>query len=340
MPQQLQTKKVHIEILRIIAAFFVIVNHTNSIIFLNSQPSPLWFTSLAYFFASKTAVPVFVMIMGAVLIDKQDNLSKYIARISRIAVVTAFFSVVAYAFNGGGLSAKNVIKQILNSSNEPYWYLYLYLGLLLILPFMQKLAQVLSKKDIQILILVTLVAGGILPMLKAVGLTVHTSFYDGILSPYIGMVFAGYYIEKYANITKKSAVWAAAGFVAMIAVQTALTFKTYNSKGGADYLWLDNVKFVTVTFTAVCLYVVVKYILGQAKIGVKATKVMCYIGSLTFGIYLMGDFFKVVFAPLYTALSGYLPAMAAVVIYEIAIFAAAAVVTAVLKFIPIVKKLI
>ena len=43
---------------------------------------------------------------------------------------------------------------------------------------------------------------------------------------------------------------------------------------------------------------------------------------------------------LYTALSGYLPAMAAVVIYEIAIFAAAAVVTAVLKFIPIVKKLI
>ena len=127
--------------LRILAAFFVIVNHTNSSIFLSTEPSPVWFASISYFFTSKIAVPVFVMIMGALLLDKEDNLKKYLSRILRIVAATAIFTVIMHLVSGGGLSAKAIINQVLASSHTPYWYLYMYIGLLIILPVMQKMAK-------------------------------------------------------------------------------------------------------------------------------------------------------------------------------------------------------
>lgn len=44
---------VFIEMLRIFACFLVIVNHTNSTIFLQSAPSVTWFLSLTYFLYQK-----------------------------------------------------------------------------------------------------------------------------------------------------------------------------------------------------------------------------------------------------------------------------------------------
>ena len=37
-----------IDVLRVIACFLVIVNHTNSWIFLNLTPSPTWYASLTF----------------------------------------------------------------------------------------------------------------------------------------------------------------------------------------------------------------------------------------------------------------------------------------------------
>lgn len=43
------------DILRILACFLVIVNHTNSEVFLGMNPSLTWALSLAYFYFSKIA---------------------------------------------------------------------------------------------------------------------------------------------------------------------------------------------------------------------------------------------------------------------------------------------
>lgn len=67
------SRQVHIEFLRIVAAFLVIVNHTNSRIFLARAPSATWFASVTYFFICKIAVPLFLMIMGALLLEKHDT---------------------------------------------------------------------------------------------------------------------------------------------------------------------------------------------------------------------------------------------------------------------------
>jgi len=333
-------KKIYIEFLRIMAAFLVIVNHTNSRIFLNTQPSALWVGSISYFFISKIAVPVFLMIMGAVLLDKQDGFKKYIGRVLRIIVVTAFFAVLAYLTGGGGFSARTVVREIINSSTEPYWYLYLYIGLLIILPVMQKMAKSLDKKDIQLLLFAALAVGGIVPMLEFIGFGVHKAFLYGAISPYIGMVFAGYYIEKYMDITAKKAGTAALMLVLLTLAQVLVSYKAYRTYSGVDYLWLDNAGFIPITASAICAYIIVKYIFEKIEIGSKASDFICFAGGLTFGIYLMGDFFKSAVEPVYNSLAGLMPDMLAMVIYEIAIFVLTAAAVAVIKLIPIVKKFI
>lgn len=70
-------RKVYLDFLRILACFLVIVNHTNSDIFLNSSIGITWFVSITYFFICKIAVPLFVMISGAVLLGKKDSYKKY-----------------------------------------------------------------------------------------------------------------------------------------------------------------------------------------------------------------------------------------------------------------------
>ncbi len=67
---------IYFDILRIIACFLVIVNHTNSSVLLSEKPSLIWFVSLTYFFVCKIAVPIYFMISGALLLKKSDDFKK------------------------------------------------------------------------------------------------------------------------------------------------------------------------------------------------------------------------------------------------------------------------
>ena len=73
-----KTKTAYLELLRIIACFFVIVNHTSSGIFLSRTPNDkTWWVSVTYFFACKVAVPIFLMISGTLMLGKIDDYKKY-----------------------------------------------------------------------------------------------------------------------------------------------------------------------------------------------------------------------------------------------------------------------
>lgn len=87
----------YIELLRIIACFLVIVNHTNSVIFLNNTPHvPLWWYSVGIFLLSRIAVPIFIMITGATILSKRENYKKSLKRVFRVigAVIIFFFNIL------------------------------------------------------------------------------------------------------------------------------------------------------------------------------------------------------------------------------------------------------
>ncbi|MBQ5649328.1 MAG: acyltransferase family protein, partial [Clostridia bacterium] len=95
-----KSRECFLDILRIIACFCVIVNHTNSDVFLNTAPGSItWFVSLAYFFVSKIAVPVFFMISGYLLLGKIDSPKKSFQRIIRILAALIGCGVIYSIYN-------------------------------------------------------------------------------------------------------------------------------------------------------------------------------------------------------------------------------------------------
>ena len=109
-----KTKKVYLEIMRIIAVFFVIFNHTsNNGFFLFSLHPTNSLQFWLYLFISifcKFSVPLFFMISGALLLDdKKDSLKNYIKKRYlifllfslhfRLFIIFLIYIIISYLFH-------------------------------------------------------------------------------------------------------------------------------------------------------------------------------------------------------------------------------------------------
>lgn len=341
-------KKSYIEFLRIAACFLVIVNHTNSMIFLSTTPSPTWFASLTYFFVCKTAVPIFLMIMGALLLEKRDTPKKAASRVVRIVAVLLISSALCYLYygiQGGNLSKLNIVTffQIISqaSMSNAFWYLYLYLGLLCLLPLLQRMTAALGKRALEWLLFMTIGVMGALPLLSVAfpSFAIHPDFTAPLFSPYIGAVFCGYYIEHYVPNTKKVFGISLSLFVGTVAAQVFATFGLYQ-RDPSFYLQLDDRTFLPIMISAACFYLMARYVFSRVPFPTWLLKGVNWLGGLTFGIYLLGDLGIALLGGVYLQLSQQLPTMAAMILWELAIFAVCTAIAAVLKLIPGLRKLL
>ena len=338
------SKKIYIEFLRIVAAFLVIVNHTNSRIFLSLDPSPTWLCSLTYFFISKLAVPLFLFIMGALLLGKEDSPKKTRARLLRVFAVFFVGSLCYYIYyaqrSGAPLSVRKFLLDLPRvQSTNAFWYLYLYLALLCMLPILQTLTKALSTQQMKYLLFFSVGVLGTAPLISAFFPDFQLSGYftAGLIGPYIGQVLLGYFLERNIPL-KKIVFWSAlCSFILMIAFQVGGTFLLYQ-RDPSSYKALDNRILITTTASASAFYICVKYLFVRHTPRSWLAKAICRLGSLTFGIYLLADMVLRQSEPLYTMLSGYMHPLAAMVLWEVFIFAVCALVTAGLRLIPFLRK--
>lgn len=344
-PLSVQKKVPFLELLRLIASFCVIVNHTAPDVFLTSAPSAGWFISLFYFYASKIAVPIFLMITGYTLLDKQDDWKKAFSRFFRIGCTLVFFSALyftAYYLNGDfeRFSIVSFFGWILPGPiTNAYWYLYLYLGILLMMPFLQKLASVLKKEDFHIFFLCSGVLYSFWPIVVHYipKLTYCAYFSAPLFFGEIALLMLGCYLKRYGLPIKHLRLLSAIGFFACCLLNVVLTYFEYQRNGGTDYLFLDYYLHLPIVLESVCAFCFISTLSfreGNAKRIVS-------LGSLTFGIYLLSDLLNKHLKPVFLGLSELTgSALAALLPYELLIFAAAGVIAWVLRKIPVIKKLL
>ena len=340
-------RKTYIEVMRIIAAFLVIVNHTNSDVFLKMcEPQSLtWYLSLTYFYVSKIAVPVFFMIMGGLLLQKVDKPKKSVERVVRMLLVTLIFSVVYYVKdywnNLENINIVEFVRKIFTfRATNAFWYIYAYIGLLILLPLMQRMAQTFSKRATMYFVVLSMGVLGFIPLMEIFfKIRPHHYITDMFFPVHLGVVFMGYYIEKYMVINKKTFLTCLFSFVFLIAFQVVATDEFYN-KNSDSYLQLDNCKFLTVRLGALCFYVIFKYLSTVCTTKETVANALCYIGSLTFGVYLLSDMIIRSTKELYANLQLDCSIMVATIIWELLVFAMCCGITAVLKLIPGLKKLL
>lgn len=326
----MQEKKAYLECMRILACFLVFVNHTNSSIFLDTSPSPTWFLSVAYFFASKTAVPLFLLVSGALLLEKSDTPEKSAQRLLRTGLVLFVFSTGYYFFyawrKGTLLGLRDFLGKLLHGNiTNAFWYLYLYLAILCILPALQCMAKALDRRVLQWILVLSVGVLGAVPVAQIFLPEFYLSprFSQGLFSPFLGMVLWGYAIERYMPVTKARAGIAGALFLLLTALQTIATYLLFQ-RNPQNYLVLDNATYLPISASAACLYIIIKYAYTRFPLPEKVQKSVWGLGRLTFGCYLLGDAAINLTKPFFAFLKKYLHPLPAVFLWELVLFASCA----------------
>lgn len=290
-------RKYHIDILRILACFAVVFNHFDPGFFsFNHAPHgsiQYWLLmSLSVF--CKFAVPLFFMISGALLLKKEESISKlYARRVSKIAITLFVASICYFFFEKYALNSPNVdISTIYTDQTEYHlWYLYSYLALLISLPYLRSIAKDLTKNKIFYLSALYIFFRYLLPLIELL-FTNNTYHLNGrisgifICADIFFLPLLGYYIEN--NIEEKSitknrllGVWAC-NILSLLATMYANSL--INTTAGND-INQTYIGFFSST-NAIAIYLTAKKI-KLDKISNKFKKILLHLSSCTFGIYLV-----------------------------------------------------
>jgi len=154
----------YISVLRIVAIFLVILIHSSSG-YLNSND----FSSFDWSYAnwinsfSRFSVPLFVIISGALLLQKNESTGQfYKKRLLKIVppfifwtiiyLVYYFIRYIDFEYVGFPQVINIVLIRLKSGTNAHLWYLYMLIGLYLAIPFVRKIVGNCTKREIEIFI--------------------------------------------------------------------------------------------------------------------------------------------------------------------------------------------
>lgn len=343
-----KTKKVYIEMLRCIAIFLVIFNHTgiNGFqLYARTGNEILYAIYLAFSIVCKIAVPIFFMISGALLLNKEESIKElYKKRVLRIVIVIIFASFFQYIwemkndFNIFDFFKTIYSKNIVSS----YWFLYAYLGFLITLPFMRSLVKNMKKEYYYYLFALYIFYILVVPFIREItGIDLYSQVKLGIFTTNIIAPIAGYFCEnilKKEKINKKSIIIGTIIVIATIAIAELLTIleiRDTNNKRVQTYLSYGTILIATY------VYIFIKFIFENKKLPKFLEKIILTIGSCSFGIYLIErNIRSVIFEDMISALSPIIKSMPACIMTILTIILIGTIITMILKKIPYINKLL
>ena len=287
------------------------------------------------------------MISGVTLLKKEDSYKKNYIRFLKILISLVIFSFIYYIKDciatNSSISMINFFKLIYQKNiTNAFWYMYLYLGIILMIPIIQRMVSNFKKLDLKYFIFFSLVVCGSMPILNYYfPNTIYSSNFDLFLfNVYLGLIFTGYYIENYMKITKSKMIICVFIFVIFIVLNVFFTYMEY-LKNPDSYLFFDNRCFITITIPSICIFIIVKYLFNNKRkiinfisLGIKE------IGACTFTTYLLSDLLIELLAKEEIFLNGYLNPLISVIIYQITIFIVGIIISFILRRIPLIKKIL
>lgn len=351
---QTQKRETWLDVLRILSAFLVIVNHTNSRVFQGSDPAQAqWWLSMAWYYLCKMAVPLFVMISGACLLGKQDSWKRALQRAGRALAALVVFSYLYFLHdcwvNFGlwprALRLDLVLSDIWQQQvADSFWYLYFYIGLMLMLPLLQRMAHGMQKRDYLWLMGLCLLVDGVFPLAAHYAPQTALPVYlqTPLLTGYLGLFFAGHFIRSQLDVTPRLRRGAVLGLVVCVGLSLCLTYgEFFRVEAGEPYWFMDD-RLHPSLFTclsSLCLMILLKDVGQQAS--VKAQKLLCNLGCCSFGIYLLQEWViqqtaERLYQPLCQALSPF----PAVLVWEGVVFLVCLAAAWVMRRIPGLKRLV
>lgn len=292
------------DFLRIFAIFFVIYNHSSGFhLYLGYKMVGFEeFLHICLSVFDKIAVPMFFMISGALLLGKTESIKTVLLkRVSRVVLVLIFFTLLTmymrFICYKEVYDTETIVRGLLQGGLPdayPYWFLYAYLGFLVVLPFLRKIAQNIETRDIILIICLVFLFNTFLPTFNLVlahfkiapiRFQAHFSF---IASYFVNLTvfctLTGYYFDKInvAKITAKCCILLSLLIVVGILFSAIATIceKNLNGKFTQNYMLCCSELFV------IPIFVLVKKFFSSGKVPKLVQHLAITVGPLIFLVYL------------------------------------------------------
>ena len=347
----------HIEVMRIVAAYFVIFNHTGKEGFLLFSTVPaggagFWASLLLSVFC-KFAVPMFLGISGALLLSEPDEPLAAIwnRRMRRIAVTLLVYSLLYYIVeivrSDDRFEVRRFVKALYTANIKGHlWYLYLFIAYLAVLPFLRALVRNLNDRYFIYMIAIAMFFGGILPAAEFLILQGNTT-----ASRYIRITWLtdyavlypclGYFMQNRISVKwiRKYLPWVWAVNIAGLAASCGLTYLRLMVDD--RNLQLFHNSFVVINFIAMSL--TIRLIYDGRVLGKIRTALISSVGRCSYGIYLWHIFVKEL--PPVAGIPGTLASvgidpMVSVLVMCLVVMAISYMITLIQSRIPVLKRLV
>ena len=332
--------------MRVLAALAIVVLHvfqyvtegfnvlgTDKIASISVRNSMLW------------AVPIFVMVSGALLLDDSRDITyarlfrRYIFRIAvvLVAAVLIYEMVDAIIFNysiDAGFFLSSLKAIFFGTAWKPLWYLYMLLAIYLMLPIYRLAAKSMTAKDSRYLVAILFVFQSALPFIeKFTGR--KSGFYICVYTVYTLYFFAGHAIYKgHINLRTSFAVIL---FVITSAANVILTVMSFKMGLTEVFNAINNYASCIVVIQSLSLF----SLLLKLRRDDSGTfgRALLSIDKVTLGIYLIHlIILRIVIY--YIKWNPYEYGIYMTVLLALGIFVASFLIARILHMIPIIKKFI
>ncbi len=294
---ELKDRIIYIDILRITSIFAVIVIHSATSIYtkFNSVGIDWWMIGNIYGSSSRWAVPVMVMIGGALLLDPNKNYTMktfFKKRIERVFVPFLFWGIIytIWVYWKKIIIWKvpwlAIIKSFITGPVYYHlWFVYMILGIYLLTPILRIYVKSADSDNIKYFLIVWFVSNGIILYIDKfanIRLSIETYFFTG----YVGYYLLGYYLRQ-AQFDKRQKmliyIIAIIGFM-MTIIGTAIL-----SIDKGTYIGTFNRYFSpSMMVMAIGIFIIIKNIKWDGILKYdRLNKVIMDASALSFGVYLI-----------------------------------------------------
>jgi len=288
------SKVIWVDYIRVIATFWVIVLHSAAPLLYkyNELPRNYWMIGNIYDSAVRMCVPLFFMLSGFLLLEKDEPLGVFFAKRFNKVIFPLFVWSLFYVFwkiyyeGSSELSLYSLYSIALSPAYYHLWFLYAIIGVYLVVPILRVIVRHANNTKIYYYLCLWFFAVSIIPLgEKIIG---ATSAIDLLaISGFSGYLIVGLLLGK-REITRKMAFAAAALSFFCIIITIGITYWETARDGfftGYYYGYLaPNVVLLTVA-----IFVLIKYIVTTVDVfsNERILSIIQSFSSASLGIYLV-----------------------------------------------------
>lgn len=286
MSSLIYKRESNFELLRIVSMLLIILFHLVFYSGYNIGHTFGWNDAIFMFFMSggKLGVILFVMITGYYKIRDKDISFRKLAGLELQVLFYSILSLIVFVLVGGGeLSLELLSKIIFPNISKTYWFFSSYFILSLFIPFLNKLVEVISKKDFEKLLIIGFVVLILIPSIAIF----NKGISSGVYLFYYYLI--GGYIRLYCK-EKKGVLKYLSGFLipylSITGISLYILYLSFSNIALVNYIYeFSKISSILLFVSAICLFMFFK------ELNIGRIKVVNLLASVSFGVYLIHDNF-------------------------------------------------